>query len=210
MNASPLRCVVADDHPPIVDAVCRYLEAEAGIAVVGRAVNGAEALALIERLRPEVAVVDVRMPKLDGIEIVRRLGAQHSPTGVILYTAFAERALVIEALDAGARGFLLKEAPLTDLVRAVRLVAEGRTYVDPVLAGVLATPAVAERLPGITKREREVLRLLADGMRNEGVASLLSISPLTVRSHVKKAMQKLEADTRTQAVANALRQSLID
>ena len=210
MNASPLRCVVADDHPPIVDAVCRYLEAEAGIAVVGRAGNGAEALALIERLRPEVAVVDVRMPQLDGIEIARRLGAQHSPTGVILYTAFAERALVIEALDAGARGFLLKEAPLTDLVRAVRLVAEGRTYVDPVLAGELATPAVAERLPGITKREREVLRLLADGMRNEGVATLLSISPLTVRSHVKKAMQKLEADTRTQAVANALRQSLID
>lgn len=210
MNASLLRCVVADDHPPIVDAVCRYLEAEEGIAVVGRAGNGAEALALIERLRPEVAVVDVRMPQLDGIEIARRLGAQHSPTGVILYTAFAERALVIEALDAGARGFLLKEAPLTDLVRAVRLVAEGRTYVDSVLAGELATPAVAERLPGVTKREREVLRLLADGMRNEGVASLLSISPLTVRSHVKKAMQKLEADTRTQAVANALRQSLID
>lgn len=210
MNASPLRCVVADDHPPIVDAVCRYLEAEEDIAVVGRAVNGAEALALIERLRPEVAVVDVRMPQLDGIEIARQLGAQHSPTGVILYTAFAERALVIEALDAGARGFLLKEAPLTDLVRAVRLVAEGRTYVDSVLAGELATPAVAERLPGVTKREREVLRLLADGMRNEGVATLLSISPLTVRSHVKKAMQKLEADTRTQAVANALRQSLID
>ena len=210
MNAPLLRCMVADDHPPIVDAVCRYLEAEEGIAVVGRAANGAEALAAIERLRPEVAVIDVRMPQLDGIEIARRLTAQQSPTGVILYTAFAERALVIEALDAGARGFLLKEAPLTDLVRAVRLVAEGRTYVDSVLAGVLATPAVAERLPGVTKREREVLRLLADGMRNEGVASMLSISALTVRSHVKKAMEKLEADTRTQAVANALRQSLID
>lgn len=205
-----LRCVVADDHPPIVDAVCRYLEAEEGITVVARSRDGAEALAAIEQLLPEVAVLDVRMPGLDGIEIARRLTAQGSPTGVILYTAFAERALVIEALDAGARGFLLKEAPLTDLVRAVKLVAEGRTYVDSVLAGVLATPAVAERLPGVTKREREVLRLLADGMRNEGVAGLLSISPLTVRSHVKKAMEKLEADTRTQAVANALRQSLID
>ena len=131
-------------------------------------------------------------------------------TGVILYTGFAERALVIEALDAGARGFLLKEAPLTDLVRAVRVVAEGRTYVDSVLAGVLATPAVAQRLPGVTKREREVLRLLADGKRNEAVASVLGISPLTVRSHVKKAMEKLEADTRTQAVANALRHRSID
>jgi DNA-binding NarL/FixJ family response regulator len=129
---------------------------------------------------------------------------------VILYTGFAERALVIEALDAGARGFLLKEAPLPDLVRAVRVVADGRTYVDSVLAGVLATPAVTQRLPGVTKREREVLRLLADGKRNEAVAGVLGISPLTVRSHVKKAMEKLEADTRTQAVANALRQSLID
>jgi DNA-binding NarL/FixJ family response regulator len=92
----------------------------------------------------------------------------------------------------------------------VRVVADGRTYVDSVLAGVLATPAVTQRLPGVTKREREVLRLLADGKRNEAVASVLGISPLTVRSHVKKAMEKLEADTRTQAVANALRQSLID
>jgi DNA-binding NarL/FixJ family response regulator len=210
MDASPLRCVVADDHPPIVDAVARYLEAEAGIEVVARVTDGAEALAAILELKPDVAVVDVRMPHLDGVEIARRLTAQGSPTGIILYTGFAERALVIEALDAGARGFLLKEAPLPDLVRAVRVVAEGRTYVDSVLAGVLATPAVAQRLPGVTKREREVLRLIADGKRNEAVAEVLGISPLTVRSHVKKAMEKLEADTRTQAVANALRQSLID
>ena len=210
MDASPLRCVVADDHPPIVDAVARYLDAEDGIEVIARLTDGAEALAAIAELKPDVAVLDVRMPHLDGVEIARRLSAEGSPTGVILYTGFAERALVIEALDAGARGFLLKESPLPDLVRAVRVVAEGRTYVDSVLAGVLATPAVAQRLPGVTKREREVLRLLADGKRNEAVASVLGISPLTVRSHVKKAMEKLEADTRTQAVANALRQSLID
>jgi DNA-binding NarL/FixJ family response regulator len=210
MDASPLRCVVADDHPPIVDAVARYLESEDGIEVIARLADGVEALAAIEELKPDVAVLDVRMPHLDGVEVARRLSAQGSTTGVVLYTAFAERALVIEALDAGARGFLLKEAPLADLVRAVRVVAEGRTYVDPVLAGVLATPAVAQRLPGVTKREREVLRLIADGKRNEAVAEILGISPLTVRSHVKKAMEKLDADTRTQAVANALRQSLID
>jgi DNA-binding NarL/FixJ family response regulator len=210
MDVSSLRCVVADDHPPIVDAVARYLEAEDGIEVIARLADGVEALAAIEELKPDVAILDVRMPNLDGVEVARRLSAQGSTTGVILYTGFAERALVIEALDAGARGFLLKEAPLTDLVRAVRVVGEGRTYVDSVLAGVLATPAVTQRLPGVTKREREVLRLLADGKRNEAVASVLGISPLTVRSHVKKAMEKLEADTRTQAVANALRQSLID
>jgi DNA-binding NarL/FixJ family response regulator len=207
---SGLRCLVADDHPAIVDAVCRFLEAEDGVAVVGRAFDGDEALRLIEELRPDVAVVDIRMPRLGGIEIARRLAAGAAETGVILYTGFPERALVIEALDAGARGFLLKEAPLDDLVRAVRMVAEGRTYVDPVLAGVLAGPDVTSRLPGVTKREREILRLLADGMRNEQVGLELSISPLTVRTHVKNLMEKLEADTRTQAVANALRQSLID
>ena len=94
-------------------------------------------------------------------------------------------------------------------MRAIRTVAAGGTYVDPALAGLLAGPQATERLPALTKREREVLRLLADGMRNEQVASHLSISPLTVRTHVKKAMEKLEADTRTQAVARALRESLI-
>lgn len=206
----PVRCVVVDDHPAIVDAVCRFLEGEDGILVVGRALDGDEALRLIEEERPDVAVIDIRMPRLGGIEIARRLAAAGVETGVILYTGFPERALVIEALDAGARGFLLKEAPLDDLVRAVRMVAGGRTYVDPVLAGVLIGPEVTERLPGVTTREREVLRLLADGLRNEEIGLRLSISPLTVRTHVKNVMRKLEADTRTQAVANALRQSLID
>jgi DNA-binding NarL/FixJ family response regulator len=205
----PVRCVVADDHPAIVDSVSRFLDGEDGIRVVGGAPDGDEALRLIEEKRPDVAVLDVRMPGLGGIEIARRLTSAGETTGVILYTGFPERALVIEALDAGACGFLLKEAPLHELVRAVRMVADGKTYVDPVLAGVLAGPDVEERLPGVTKREREVLRLLADGMRNEEVARTLSISPVTVATHVKKAMSKLEADTRTEAVATAIRQSLI-
>jgi len=206
-HGAPLRCLVADDHPAIVDAVCRFLEDEEGIEVVAQAYGGEEALRLIEELAPDVAVLDVRMPRVGGIDVARRLG--QAGTGVILYTGYPERAVLIEALDAGARGFLLKEGPLTDLVRAVRVVAQGGTYVDSVLAGVLAGPDATERMPGVTKREREILRLLADGMRNEQVARRLSISPLTVRTHVKKAMDKLEADTRTQAVANALRQSLI-
>ncbi len=205
-----LRLFVADDHPAIVDSVSRFLDSEDDLSVVGNAGDGADALERIQDLAPDVAIVDVRMPELDGIEIARRLTATGAKTGVILYTAHAERALVIEAIDAGAHGFVLKESPLTDLVRAVRLVGDGRTYVDPVLAGILVGPDATERIPGITKREREVLRLLADGMRNEQVARELSISPLTVRTHIEKAMAKLEADTRTQAVANALRMSLIE
>jgi DNA-binding NarL/FixJ family response regulator len=128
---------------------------------------------------------------------------------VILYTGLAERALLLEAIDAGAHGFVLKDAPLEELSRAIRIIAEGGSYVDPVLAGTITSAEAASRLPALTPREREILRLLADGMRNEEVALRLEISALTVRSHVKNAMVKLEADTRTQAVARALRESLI-
>jgi DNA-binding NarL/FixJ family response regulator len=208
--SAPYRCIVADDHPAIIDAVWRFLEDEEEIELLGRAGDGRQALALIERVSPDVAVLDIRMPVLTGIDVARRLHASSAGTFVILYTGYAERALLLDALDAGARGFLLKEAPLADLMRAIRTVSGGGTYVDPALAGLLAGPQATERLPALPKREREVLRLLADGMRNEQVALELEISPLTVRTHVKKAMEKLEADTRTEAVARALRESLIE
>ena len=203
------RCVIADDHPAILDAVSRYLAEVDDVELVARAENGDEALLLIEEHGPDVAIVDIRMPGVGGIDIARKLLAEGSATAVILYTGHGERSLLLEALDAGARGFLVKEAPLDDLARAIRTICGGGTYVDPTLAGLLAGPEATERLPTVTKREREILRLLADGMRNEEVARRLSISPLTVRSHVKNAMHKLEADTRTEAVAKALRESLI-
>jgi len=204
-----IRLLVADDHPAILDAVAQFIAEEEDIELVARAADGEQALRLIETRQPDVAVLDIRMPKLGGIEILRKLAEAKNALPVILFTGYPERGLLLECLDVGARGFVLKESPLADLMRAVTIVAHGGTYIDPVLAGVLAGPQVAERLPVLTKREREVLRLLSDGMRNEQVASELLISPLTVRSHVKNAMEKLEADTRTQAVASALRQSLI-
>lgn len=207
IKSESVRAVVADDHPAVLRSVCDVL-IDAGVDVVGRASNGEEAAAKIEATRPTVAVVDVRMPRLTGIEIAARVSRTTPETAVILYTAYGDRALLSEALDAGVRGFVLKEAPLQDLKRAVDMVAGGAVYVDPVLAGVLAS-AESERLPQLTKREREVLRLLADGLTNEEIGKRLFLSPETVRTHVQKAMRRLEADTRTQAVALALRQSLI-
>ena len=206
--ASSVTCLVADDHPAVLSAVCAVLE-DSGIDVVGRARNGAEALELIQTLKPRVALLDVRMPQMSGIEIARQSLRTTPETGILLYTGYAERALMVEALDAGARGFVLKEAPLPDLVRAVETVAEGKTYVDPVLAGVIASAEMTKQIPSLTQRQREVLRLLADGHKNEEIGKRLFISPETVRTHVRKAMAKLEADTRTEAVATALRQSLI-
>jgi DNA-binding NarL/FixJ family response regulator len=201
-------CLVADDHPAVLEAVCAVFE-DSGIEVVARARDGAEALELIQTQKPQVALLDVRMPRMSGIEIARESLRTTPETGILLYTGYAERALMIEALDAGARGFVLKEAPLPDLVRAVETVAQGKTYVDPVLAGVIASPEVATQIPSLSQRQREVLRLLADGLKNEEIGQRLFISPETVRTHVRKAMAKLEADTRTEAVATALRQSLI-
>jgi DNA-binding NarL/FixJ family response regulator len=206
--AEAITCVVADDHPAVLEAVVEFL-AHAGIDVVARATDGEEALKQIELRQPQVALIDVRMPKLGGIELTRRAQRSTPATAVLLYTGYGDRALLTEALDAGVRGFVLKEAPMDDLVRAVKSVASGGTYVDPVLAGTLATSSVGNKLPELTHRERDVLRLLADGLSNEEIGKKLFISAETVRTHVRKAMDKLDADTRTQAVARALRDHLI-
>ena len=204
----PVTCIVADDHPAVLEAVAEFL-ALGGIEIVARARDGEEALEKIEARKPAVALVDVRMPKLGGIELTRRAQRSAPETAILLYTGYGDRALLTEALDAGVRGFVLKEAPMDDLLRAVQAVADGSTYVDPVLAGTLATSSIGAKLPQLTQRERDVLRLLADGLANEEIGKRLFISAETVRTHVRKAMDKLDADTRTQAVAKALREQLI-
>jgi DNA-binding NarL/FixJ family response regulator len=207
-SAAPVTAIVADDHPAVLGATCDLLT-EAGIEVIGRASNGEEALAKIETRRPKVALVDVRMPRLSGIALARRALRASPGTALVFYTGYGDRALVTEALDIGVRGVVLKEAPLQDVVRAVQLVGDGGTYVDPVLAGLLASDRLASQAPPLTQRERDVLRLLAEGLSNEGVGKQLFISAETVRTHVRKAMDKLGADTRTAAVATALRAELI-
>jgi DNA-binding NarL/FixJ family response regulator len=199
--------VVADDHPAMLASIAEILDRN-GFEVVGQATDGQRALALIESTHPRVALVDHRMPRLSGIEVAVQAAVVAPETAIVIYTAFGDRALLSEALDAGVRGFVLKEAPLADLVRALERVVGGGAYIDPVLAGELVSGR-ADEVPSLTQREREVLRLLADGHANEEIGKRLHISPETVRTHVRKAMAKLEADTRTQAVAIALRQSII-
>jgi DNA-binding NarL/FixJ family response regulator len=209
MTDEPVSCLVADDHPGVLEAVASFL-ANAGLRVAGRARDGDEALAKIESLRPRIALLDLRMPKLGGIEVARRvLQSPATETRVILYTGYGERAELTEALDIGVRGFVLKEAPLDDLLRAIETVAAGDIYIDPVLGGTIASAAASGVLPLLTERERQVLRLLAEGLSNDTIGEQLFISGATVRTHVRKAMEKLDADSRTQAVAKAIRQSLI-
>jgi len=203
-----ITCVIADDHPPVVQFLSRYLSSN-GITVTASTSDGDEALRKIELTRPTVAVLDARMPRRSGIDVIKQLASTGSSTRVILYTGYGDDTLLREALDAGVGGMLDKDAPLEDLVRAIRVVAGGGTYVDPTAAAALIEQRRRARDQALTQREREVLRLLADGMTNEAMGAELSISPQTVRTHVQKAMEKLGAQTRVQAVATALREGLI-
>jgi len=191
-----------------VDAASHAL-AEAGYEIVGRVYDGESALAAIEELRPDIAIVDLGLPRLAGLEVARRAGDSTPETAIILYTGSDEPTRVGEGIDAGARGYVLKTAPVSELVRAVELVAAGGSYVDPTLARALATPDALSHVRTLTARERDVLRLLAEGGDYSVIGKRLFISPETVRVHARRAMRKLEAETRTQAVAIALRRGII-
>jgi PAS domain S-box-containing protein len=201
-------CLVADDHPAVLDSVSSYLDKNR-FEVVARASRGDDALALIARKQPAIALLDVRMSALTGIEVARRASQVAPKTRIVLFTGYGDRTMLEQALDAGVRAFILKEAPLPELLRALTIVATGGTYVDPELAATLASGQTAGALSPLTKREQEILGLVADGMTNDKVAEALEISPETVQSHVRNAMAKLDADTRTQAVATAFRRSLL-
>jgi DNA-binding NarL/FixJ family response regulator len=209
VTEAPITCVIADDHPPVLQFLSRYLTNN-GITVIASTRDGEEALRKIEQSRPAVTVLDAHMPRLGGVDVMRLLAASGSPTRVIIYTGYGEKALVSDALDAGVSGIVVKEAPVDDLVRAIRVVAGGGTYLDPGVSATRLLQRAADRLVRpLTPRERDVLRLLADGNSNEAIGGALSISPQTVRTHVQKAMEKLGATTRIQAVAIAVRDSLI-
>jgi DNA-binding NarL/FixJ family response regulator len=207
-NRAATTCVVADDHPPILDSLARYLAA-AGFEVLATALDGQKALDAVIQHRPKVCIADLNMPLIGGLDLARRLAKDAPETGVLLYSGVSDAGIVSEALDVGALGFALKDAPLDQLALAIDTVAEGDIYIDPVLAAALVTSRRGDTLRGISEREREVLRLLADGSTYAEMGATLCLSPDTVRSHAQRAMAKLGARTRTQAVAIALRDGSI-
>lgn len=206
MSGSDPRCLVADDHPALLLAVAGYLS-ERGFEIVGTVDDGDRAVALAEREQPEVALVDYRMPRGGGAELVRRVKAVSPATQVAVYTGDADDALVDAALTAGASAVVLKEAPLVDLVRALRTILQGCQYLDAALGA--GSPAGRPGGP-LTAREADVLRLLAEGLTHEAVGRRLTISAETARTHLRKACDRLGAATRTEAVARAIRLGLID
>jgi DNA-binding NarL/FixJ family response regulator len=202
VNMNDPRCLIADDHPALQSAVSGYLS-EHGFDVVGPVGDGQRAVALATEEQPELALVDFRMPRLSGVDLVVKLREVSPETRVVVYTADADEQIATEVLAAGASALVLKEAPLADLVRALEATLAGGSYLDPALTRVTA-PSTK-----LTQRELDVLGLLAEGLAHEEIGRRLGISSETVRTHLRKASGRLGASTRTQAVATALRLGLI-
>jgi DNA-binding NarL/FixJ family response regulator len=195
---SEITCLIVDDHEVVREGLRLSLSRAPHIRVIGEA----------ERRRPDVVIMDVRMPGMDGLEATRELTQKVPDAAVLIFTAYSERSLLGRGLESGAKGYILKEAPHQTLLRAIEKVAAGEGYVDPALMPAFLTGKDKDEM--LTGREREILQLLADGMSNQDVAAKLFISQETVKSHVRHILAKLEADTRTQAVAIALREAIID
>jgi len=214
MSPDPIRVVVVDDQELVRTGFSMILDVEDDIEVVGSAADGDEALALCEDLRPHVALMDVRMPRLDGIEATRRIRAAGLDVRVLVLTTFDLDEYVFEALRAGASGFLLKDAPPDDLVHAVRVIAAGEALLAPSVTrriierfGEAVAPVRAEaddaRLGRLTDREREVLVLMARGLSNVEIAEELVLGEATVKTHVGRVLMKLDVRDRVQAVVLA-------
>ncbi|MFL5828425.1 MAG: response regulator [Solirubrobacteraceae bacterium] len=203
-----LSCVLVDDHPAVLDAVGRFLESN-GVAVVAALSDGAAAVDEIRRLRPAVAVVDLHLPGIDGIELARRVIEENGgDTAILLYTGYGDVARLTDAVEAGISGFLVKDAPLGELIQAIRMVSGGDIYIDPTLAtplisGMGASPA------GLTGDERRLMRMLAEGLTTEDIALALSASRTTAQARIADVLRKLNADTRAQAVGVAIREGWI-
>lgn len=204
-HGSATTVVVADDHDAVRLGVRMRLDAEPGLLVVAEAADGAQAVAVIREHAPNVALVDLRMPGMGGIEVIEAIAGDSSPTRIILLSATTDAHLVQRALDAGAAGYVGKESPLQTMVSAVQQVALGNRYVDPALVADLLQ-AEGDRL---SPRELEVLTLASNGMQNKVIAARLGISEETIKSHVSTIIRKLDAGSRTEAVATALRRHLI-
>jgi DNA-binding NarL/FixJ family response regulator len=194
--------VLVDDHEALRDGLEDLLRRR-GIRTIGTAGTAADAAEVLREMHPDVAVIDVQLPDENGLRLVRRLCLEQPELAVLIYTGIEDVGTLAEALDSGARGFALKLGGLTQLIQALRLVAGGKRYVDPAIRALLDADIDGKPLL-LTKREREVFDLLAQGLTGEEIAARLTVSAETVRTHIRNAMEKLHAHTRTGAVVQAL------
>ena len=204
-----VRVLIVDDHPVVRDGLRGMLQAQADLEVVADVANGHEALAAVARHDPDVVLMDLRMPELDGVEATRRIRADHPGVNVLVLTTYDTDADILPAIEAGATGYLLKDAPRKQLFSAVRAAARGETVLAPSVAAKLMHSVRRPDHEQLTGRELDVLRLVADGLTNPAIARRLHISEATVKTHLVHAYAKLGVDDRTAAVMTALERGLL-
>jgi DNA-binding NarL/FixJ family response regulator len=205
-----IRILIVDDHPVVRDGLRGMLSGQPDFTVVGEASNGLEAVEMVKTHQPDVALMDLRMPQLDGVSAIQQIKAlPASRTYVLVLTTYESDADILRAIEAGATGYLLKDAPREELYQAVRFAAQGKSYLSPSVAtrltGSLRRPAAAALSP----RENDVLQLVAQGASNKEIARQLHLSEATVKSHLLHIFAKLEVNDRTQAVTVAIQRGIV-
>ena len=204
-----IRVLLADDHGVIRDGLGRLIEALEDIELVGVARDGAEAVERARELEPDVVLMDLEMPRKDGIEATREILSERPDTAVLVLTSFSDRSRILGALDAGARGYLLKDVTSDEVAEGIRAAARGESPLDPRAARtILAARSEPDPLAGLSAREREVLALLVQGLPNKLIARRLEISEKTVKTHLTRIFRELDVTDRTQAALWAERQGL--
>jgi DNA-binding NarL/FixJ family response regulator len=214
MAAPPIRILLADDHPVVRDGLAAILSTQPDFDVVGAAATGTEAVRLAGQVAPDVLLLDLSMPEMDGVEALKLLRDSHPAVRVIAFTAFDTDERIIDAVRAGAQGYLLKGAPREEIFAAVRVVHAGGSLLQPLVASKLLRyvskgSTSSNVMESLTLREQEVLSLLALGLRNKEIATRLSITERTVKFHVNGVLRKLGASTRTEALALAAQRGLV-
>ncbi|MEI9899583.1 MAG: response regulator transcription factor [Hyphomicrobium sp.] len=212
-----IRILLADDHAVIRSGLRALLQQQADFQVVGEANDGREAVALAESLHPDVVVMDLTMPNLNGTEASRQIGAKFPETAVIILSMHSDEAYVLRALKAGAKGYLLKESAESDLIQAIRAVRQGKSYFSPAVSRVLVEDYVRQLQDKdiedsyelLTSRERELLQLIAEGKSNKDVANLLNLSVYTVETHRGNIMNKLNLHSVPELILYAVRKGII-
>lgn len=211
---TPIRILVADDHPIVRDGLISILGTQADFEVVGKAGDGRETLEQVKTVKPDVLLLDLEMPQMDGVETLRHLRESRSPVRTIVFTAFDTDERIVSAVQAGAQGYLLKGVPREEIFNAIRVVNGGGSLLQPVVASKLLRQVSGDHKPppdmdALTPREQHVLKLLAQGLQNKEIAAELVITERTVKFYVSSILSKLGAGNRTEAVTLAVQRGLV-
>lgn len=201
----PIRLLIADDHPVVRQGLTTILDRESDMTVIGQAGNGREAVNMFRQQQPDVTLMDLRMPEMDGVDAIKAICAEFDSAAIVVLTTFDGDEDIYRGLQAGAKGYLLKDAGAEELLAAIRTVARGQKYIPPAVGAKLA-----ERMsnPELSDRELEVLALMAKGKSNKEISAMLHISENTVKFHVNNILSKLEVSDRIQAVLVALKRGI--